>query len=278
MISKVSSHPWSSMYPRALRLMLRPIVRFSLRNHKAIQDFIQILKEVYVEVADEELRKTTTKVNPSRLSLLTGLHRKDLNAILHQEVKAEDDGEKNLVFRIIGQWEQDKRFTTKDGKPRLLSFRGPESEFQDLVYSVSRNLTTGTVLFELERIGAVEKSKRGLKLLSDRQTTTKQDPELFGMLAADVENLMESVLENYEDQAAHRNLHLTTLYDNLVQDELGGIREWFVTEGKLFHKRAREFLSQYDLDVNPLPDKKGGGKFVFTTFSRSLSAFSDLSR
>ena len=79
------------------------------------------------------------------------------------------DGEKKekipvMISRVVAQWENDRRFLTQAGKPRVLSCDEDDSEFSELVRLVSKDLHPGTVLFELERSGIVERSKRGVRL------------------------------------------------------------------------------------------------------------------
>ena len=61
-----------------LRLLVKPIAKFCLRHTLSIQDLIESAKIAFIEVADAEIRKKGDKVNTSRISLVTGLHRKDV--------------------------------------------------------------------------------------------------------------------------------------------------------------------------------------------------------
>ncbi len=73
------------------------------------------------------------------------------------------------------------------------------------------------------------------------------------------------------------NLHLRTDFDNIYTSEIIPIRRWLIAEGKAFHKRAREFLSRFDKDLNEDVDetRKAGGKIVLTSFSFSSSPEDD---
>ena len=220
-----------------------------------IQDVLESAKAVFIDIAKDEMNRQGEKVNMSRLSVMTGLHKRDV-------MRLQEDTEKGvkktggLASRVIGQWQHDKRFQTKNAKPRVLSIEGEENEFKELVESVSIDLKPGTVLFELERIAAVEKTARGLKLKTRAYVPVGDVVEGFHMLAHDTDSLMSAVEENVFSAPEIPNLHVRTEYDKVDPEAVPLIREWFYNEGSEFHRKAREFVSQFDLDINPKKDNK----------------------
>ncbi|RIL12652.1 MAG: hypothetical protein DCC75_00075 [Proteobacteria bacterium] len=52
----------------------------------------------------------------------------------------------------------------------------------------------------------------------------------------------------------------------LVASALPAIRKWLLNQGIQLHKRARIYLSRFDRDLNPSPDK-GGARVVVGAFS-----------
>ena len=75
------------------------------------------------------------------------------------------------------------------------------------------------------------------------------------------------VEENVIEKAKPPHLHARTEYDNISPKDLTVIKEWLLKEGAALHKRARTFISNFDLDINPDKEKKGGSKVVVGTFS-----------
>ena len=47
------------------------------------------------------------------------------------------------------------------------------------------------------------------------------------------------------------------------------IRQWLLEKGLEFHKMARDFMSQFDQDMNPVPGDPGGGRVCLGSFSLS---------
>ena len=133
--------------------LLRPVVRFCLNHSVKLGDVIDQLKVTFVRMATEELERRGESVSASRLSVLTGVHRKDISMILNDSAGRRES--KSVISKVLGAWQGQKRFLDKNARPRVLTVEGKESEFSDLVRKVSVDLNPYTVLFELERIGAV---------------------------------------------------------------------------------------------------------------------------
>ena len=243
------------------------MVRFCLRRSLKLQEIIEATKGAMLEVAQEEQRKSNSEASVSRLSIMTGIHRGDV--IRLSNGAAEKQPLPNIITRVIGQWRSDRRFHTADGRPRVLEFDSKTSEFASLVKSVSHDLNPYTVLFELERIEAVERTNRGLKLVAKNLILKEDAQAAFKHLSLDADDLISSVEENVFQVQPIKNLHLKTEYDKVGKKNLEKIRKWFLVEGSAFHDRARNFLSQFDQDINPSAKKDSSyARIAISTFSR----------
>jgi len=236
---------------QVIGLMLKPVIRFSIRKGFLFQEFSKIARSAFVEVAEEEILKTQSKVNVSRISVLTGLYRNDVANIYTHKTPL-PTAPQNVLGKVIVQWEQDKRFRHKEtGEPKVLTFEGDNSEFFQLVRKVSKHLNPATVLFEIQRNRAADRTPKGLKLV--RRTVAYGNMELKGyeLLSKDLDDLISAVSYNLERKDEIGYLHLRTDYDNVCRKDIPEIRKWLILQGKAFHKRVRDYLSQYDKDLNP---------------------------
>jgi len=230
--------------------MLRPVIRLCLRHSLKLGDLIEMAKIAFIQVAQEDLKRLNHEVSMSRLTAVTGVHRKDATRISRSGGAFEPPD--NLLSRIMVQWQHDKRFTTKEGKPGVLSAEGRESEFAQLVESVNGgNLSAYAVLYEMERIGAVQRDGNRVKLCWRDFVIEDNVEHGLGLLAGDTNDLAGAVEENIFDRPAVPNLHLKTEFDNIEARKIPEIRGWLLEQGSLFHKRAREYLSQFDCDMHP---------------------------
>jgi hypothetical protein len=258
---------------RCLKLMLRPIIRFCVRRALTVRVLLDAAKAVFIEVAKEEMIHNGERVNTSRLSVMTGMQRRDV--MRFESAGVSPVTQVGLAARVIGQWEQDPRFQTKKGKARILSLDGEESEFRQLVETISKDLNPGTVLFELQRLGVVDHTHRGLRLAKGWQLLHDNVEEGYLLAAQDADDLLSAVHENLESKNDTLNLHGRTEYDQIYYDALPEIRAWLIQKGVEFHTEVRTYLAQFDRDINPMGNKAAGARVIVGAFSRTLSPETD---
>jgi hypothetical protein len=141
----------------ALARVLRPIARLMIRRGVPLGDVVGLLKAALVDVAESEAAIPGKRVTDSRISLLTGLHRKDVSALRSGgRPVAEPHG--TLAATVLGRWLGDPNLTGADRKPIRLWRRAADGEpsFETLVAGISSDLRPRTVLDELMMLGAVE--------------------------------------------------------------------------------------------------------------------------
>jgi hypothetical protein len=257
----------SSVLMSALTALLRPIAGLCLRHSLRIQEILECFKVALIAAAEDQLTRSGETITKSRLHVMTGIHRKDIDRLSDEERTTPKP--LSLIPRIIGQWLGDKNFRASSGTPRTLSFEGDNSDFHRLVRSVSRELNPAAVLFELERTAIVERRKDGLKLLREGYAPADKIEHAFGVLAADCDDLMRTVEENIAGKEEIPNLHARTVFDNVHPESYEELRRWLMREGHELHRKARAMLSELDRDINPqITDRGHGVKVVLGTFSR----------
>src|SRR5882762_3948273 len=74
----------------ALARVLRPLFRIVLRNNMSFKAFLDIAKHTYVQVAASEFRIPGKKQSVSRIALLSGLTRKEVQRLLDAPAAAND--------------------------------------------------------------------------------------------------------------------------------------------------------------------------------------------
>lgn len=254
-----------------LRIVLKPLLRVCMRTHCTIQSIIDVVKVVFVEAAVEEIERTSTKVNVSRISVLTGLHRKDVTKIYRAGETVLRSTEP-LLTRVIGQWEQDRRFCGKSGKPRVLSCDEDQSEFSRLVRTVTDDVSPGTVLFELERSGVAVRTLHGVKLGRRTMPTKANERDKVEFLGRNISSIIRACDENLSGPPVPPHAHLRTEYDNVRVSDIPLLRELINRASESFHKELRRLISKHDLDIRPAKAGSrvvGGGRVVVTTFSHT---------
>lgn len=258
----------SNLKLASLKLLLRPALRFCLKNLISLQEIVTCCKAVLVELATDELSRKGESVNTSRLSLLTGVHRKDVQQIRDEGEPKE--GHSLFAQRLLARWEQDSRFTTSSGKTRVLSCDGEHSEFWNLVRSVSKEMNPASVLSDLEHRGAVLRTKNGIRLVYEFDQLSGNPVEGYRLASSDASDLLEAAQENVSSSLAVPHLHLRTEFDNIYLSEMPQVQKWILLEGSRFHKKVRTFLSKFDKDLHSRKTGAAGGRVVVGAFSLSV--------
>ena len=151
----------------------------------------------------------------------------------------------------------------------MLTVEGRESEFARLVHTISSDLNPYTVLFELERVGAVERTRGGVKLARRIFVPAGDVAGGLGLLADDAADLFAALDENIFTPAEVPNLHIKTQYDNIPVEALPEVRAWLFREGSAFHQRARTFFGNLDRDTSRRPVSGSGRlRVALGSFSR----------
>ncbi|MCB0355123.1 MAG: hypothetical protein KDD64_16440 [Bdellovibrionales bacterium] len=244
-------------YQIVVEKLLRPVIRACLRHTVHYNELMELVKKSFVTVAVEELERHSQVANVSKISVITGLNRREVTRIFREkgEGKRESAG---ITRRVLAAWENQKEFRTKGGKPRVLTYEDKDSEFHQLVFSISQDMAAKTVLNELERIGAVEFTPQGVRLVKASSALTRESSESFDVYTTELEHVQQSLEQIIYGDRKPKNHHLMTEFDNIPKSKLPQIRRWLVREGAAFHKKVRNFLASHDLDINPDPTKEGG--------------------
>lgn len=234
---------------KLLRAMVRPLARFCISRSIALAEILEALKQELVDAAKAEIDRHNSKVTVSKVATITGITRREVDRIM--QGPAELSVAPSLCARVLGQWENDRRFSTKAGKAKILSFGYDASEFSKLVRTVSQDTNPSSMLFELQRLGAVEVVRNGIRLVSTESYYRPAPEKAVNLIFRNVQSLVESGEQNLEESQETRNLFLRTEFDDISRRDLPKIRKWVLKAGTDFHRQVREYLAQFDRELNP---------------------------
>lgn len=144
----------------ALRRVLRPLIKLMLAKGLTYPYLAEVLKDLFVQVAVCEFRIGAHPPTDSHLSLVTGIHRKDIKRL---RGFARTDTEfvpqsVSLGMRLVSVWAGDTRYLDENNQPKPLPRHikeGGEISFEGLVAGVSCDIRSRAVLDEWLRLGIV---------------------------------------------------------------------------------------------------------------------------
>ncbi len=192
----------------ALAEVLRPIAVAMLKGNLSASVLVGAAKRAYVQAALASLNaEGKKKANISRLSVVTGMTRKEVASHLQQTAhSATPAGPKKQMepraLRVLRAWTTDPRYKTVAGRVIDLPMEGEGKTFAALVRSHGGDVTTVAVLRELERLQAVTHGRSGLLRVRHgnvrAQLRTAARFREFGRLLADFSDTAGQVLVERE--------------------------------------------------------------------------------
>lgn len=147
----------------ALKKVLSSLVRLVVRFGMTYPEFLELLKRAYVDEVRQDLLRKQEKVTLSRISVVSGVHRKDVKRFLEEQDEFVVPEKTSLTSRLVSLWLGDSRFLDDKGEPCVLPRQG-EVSFEALVCSVSRDIRPRTVLDEWLERGLIEEGELGYRL------------------------------------------------------------------------------------------------------------------
>jgi len=252
--------------PAYIRALLRPLVRWCLKRGVRSSQVEEILRESFVHDAQHESQEAQGAFSVSKVSVMTGLHRSEVSRLLTGE--RPDRGAHDILNRVLGLWASSKRYRTAEGAPRDLTHEGLSSEFARLVADVSKEVTHYPILFELERIGAIEYVGNLVRLRVQEYTPRENHQYGLDLLSLDVGDLASAIEANVTNRDRDPSLHLRTAYDNIDPKDLPEIRRWILKQGAEFQSQMREYLARFDRDSEGTVDQyEERARVTVTSFS-----------
>lgn len=229
----------------AVRMMLKPLVRLLISQGVSHGDFSEAAKDVYVEVAIRHFDEST-RVNQSRIAILTGLTRKEVKNVIDRAI-SEEPHSKNYSrpSRVLAGWHSDPKYIGPYGVPLELPYESSGEEdasFTDLVRTYSGDMAPRPMLEELVRVGAVVELENGtFKVVRRDFEAEALSPELVERLGKVGHYFFATAAANIEKKeqgSGHFDRRVYT-QDGLATESIKFFDEYI-------KKRGQEFLEELD--------------------------------
>ncbi len=245
----------------AILKLLRPLIRLLLRNGLTYGDFADLSKWVFMDVAAREFCIPGRKQSISRVSVITGLTRKEVSRL--QKITTPDDSaiahQYNRAARVISGWLRDKNFHDKKGHPADLLFESGKHSFSELVKKHSGDIPPRAILDELLRVGTVAMDEKNrIQLLTDGFVPRTGEKDKLHILGTDVQFLLHTIDYNLQQKSQTPRFQRKVAYNNLPNEALPQFRKLSAEKAQALLIELDRFLAKQDRDINP--DVKGTGR------------------
>lgn len=246
----------------AVVAVLRPLVRYLIRQGWTCPALYETIKAIYVsEVVRPYNEETVRASTDSRVSLLTGIHRKDVKRIRMElengiSMPSVRRGA-NLAAQVVGAWVSTPAYLNEDGTPKVLPLRdkiGEEPDFESLVRAAKADMRPRAVLDELVRAGVAETDVTGrVKLLRTAYVSALPKDKL-AFLAENVSDHMQSAVRNIA-MPQSPFLERAVYYDTVLAKDLEAVRPALFKLGDQVLRQANEKLLPLDAEQAEASDE-----------------------
>jgi hypothetical protein len=247
-----SSQPLNPSVSHAVTRLLRPLFRLLLRHGISFRAFEEVAKRAYVDVALCDFGLDGKKASVSRVSILSGLTRKEVQRLVVEPLPsdAELDARHNRAARVLSAWVREADFHDPTGAPRALEVQG-ELSFETLVRRHSGDMPTRAVLDELLRVEAVYQRLDGRVELQTRAYVPQTGAaEKVGILGADVADLIDTIDHNLRQAGQAPRFQRKVMYHSMPAAALPAFRALSASQAQALLEKLDRWLAAHDL-ANP---------------------------
>jgi uncharacterized protein DUF6502 len=254
----------------ACRRVLKPFASMLLKCGMTWKEFSDISKSVFVEAATDEYGISGRPTNVSRVSILTGISRKEvkrqrdlISAELEPQTRKTND-----ATRLLSAWFQDKAYLDAESRPRILDETGDAPSFESLCLKYGGDIATPTMLKELIKTKGVERLPNGeLKVLSRYYQPAIRDDENL-LFAVDRIHDVIATMNNNVFPNDGGDLRFGGYADNesIPLDAVPEFREYMDKRGQAFLEDIDNWLTNHaSSDASPAEQTLRVGVSLFAT-------------
>ena len=251
--SKPASHqPIAAASLRApLARLLRPLVRLCIRGGMTFPALAQLLRELFVNVAEYDFALEGKEQTDSRVSLLTGIHRKEVARLRGAGAPVnETPATLSLTSAIMARWLAAPEFTDEKGDPlplpRMAS--GDAPSFEQLVSSITKDVRPRAVLDEwLDRELVTINGDEEIVLVNAGFVPRGDDERKWHYLGRNLHDHIAAAAENVSGPAPRfleRAVHYDGLSAKLAKRLEGRSRELAMDALKIANREANRALAR----------------------------------
>jgi hypothetical protein len=222
-----------------LLALLRPIARLMVDSDVSLSGGVELLKSALVAEAYAQ----APEVSASHVSLVTGVHRKDIKRL---EGETEPPSKATAAARVLTLWQTDPDYL-EDGQPCLLARQG-DAGFDALVGMAKVDAAPATVLSVLLASGNVTEKDGLIQFVTASMVPHDRDEKMRAAISTLVPHL-DTTVGNLTGETQHWDQALR--YSHLSQEAADELE-------KDATRMALDMLQALNKKANTLQQKEAG--------------------
>lgn len=270
------SDPIRSALIQALTLIFQPIARIALRHGLSFRACSDVLKWCFASIAHEEFGLDGKPNSKSRVAVITGITRVEVDRLLKQSPPSKDDGNEKYhrASRVLTAWAKESKYQL-NGSAIELPFEDENNpSFSSLVYEFSGGTPARPVLDELIRVGSVKETGPNRYQLMRPYYVPVSDEKLdekMHILGYSTQMLLDTIEHNIQADQPVRYFQRIALNRNLSAENLEQFQVWLSEKGQTFINAADQSLCEISDGKSTRPYTAGIGLYYFQEQLDALS-------
>jgi Family of unknown function (DUF6502) len=229
-----------------------------IRNGITYPAFIAALKNAFLDVAYDELNHAGKPSTDSAVSLLSGVHRRDVRNLtrladtapppLRQPISA--------AAQVVARWMSDPLYSDEADQPAVLPLYGSAPSFDALASAVNSDVRSKAILDEMLRLGVVECLEDSVQLMAQGFAPNQGFSELSEQFQNNLHDHAAAASANLHANAGF--LEQAVFVDQLSKESAHSLHKTATSAWKQAFKIVmREAQTRYDFDqLNTEPSKR----------------------
>ena len=248
-----------------LARLLRPLVRLCIKSGMTFPALAQLLRELFVNVAENDFGLEGKEQTDSRVSLLTGIHRKEVSRLRGSGAPVHEvPATLSRTSAIIARWLAAPEFTDSKGHPLPLPRTAANDDapsFEALVASVTKDVRPRAVLDEwLDRKLVAINGNEEIVLLDAAFVPRGEDDRKWYYLGRNLHDHVAAAAANVSESPPRfleRAVHYDDLSPKLAERLERRSRELAMDALKIANREAHRSIAK---------DKGGAYRWIFGVY------------
>ena len=215
----------NKLFISAVEKLFRPLARLLVARRINFGLVVELMKAALVRSAIDDLAAQGDRPTDSRISIATGVHRKDIKRLKETPETLQTPKELSVTSQVVAKWLGTKGLIDYKGNPIPILRKkktNEEIDFEDLVRSISKDIRPRAVLDELIDRGVISVVEdETLTLHPNRLASNQGDDALSAYLGMNIHDHLSVTVNNLlvpEHPQLERCVHYQGLSKSAAED------------------------------------------------------------
>jgi Family of unknown function (DUF6502) len=249
-----------------LRRLLRPIVKLMVHLGMPVQSFVEAVKAVYVDVAVTDFATRRSGSTDSQISVLTGVHRKDVKRLRETPLEAESFTPSiptrvaNLLNGVPECMDAKGRYLPlrRRSAVKTMSAAGKKSartaaapSLDEIIERVTVDVSPGAVIKDMVRQGMLKPLADGSHVLAPEWlVVNEQLADLLAIFSRNAADRVEAAVQNVMHRDHRHPVH--SVYSHAISPAaVEQLKRLVTTDGEALMSKLNAMVASAENSLSP---------------------------